>query len=566
MINTVYTYGDPSIKSILPGMFITLEAVGPITSATTAHTVLLVGESARGPTDLVGMTSAISAAAYYYSGDLKEAIEDAFGEGAPRVFAKRVLASDKVSAHAHLLDDQSVPNTLGTITAKSAGAWGNGNSVTVSQGVIKHAEQDYFSGNGLNGYYALSMANFINPQPAAGEVQVGGVEFTIVYDEGDLAAGKVYLNCAEGKLKFFSTDEPTAADQVIYSLWYYGVDILMTDNEVIEYREDLKDLDEVQAGFASSTLMDFEIATGQTHLPDITRTPLLGGTDGSPIDTDDWEQALMECSNEMSQIKVVPTTVALTAYEVQTDSYDLHVIASQWTTSENVKFRPTICFVPTKPSETPEQMVIEGMKRSNRHLAIVYPCWDESETRKNLAVLHAAREAWAPFGESVAADENRLKGANGLHGDLEDTINDDYVRALTTRGIYVITKTDAGVGPVKGITTDKLDQFSRTVDQRTANYIIVKTHDTIIHFLNRKNDADTREALKLSCDMFLIDLRDNVKAIYDYVTQVWPDSWNPNLVHFLMKFIPMGHIEWVEIYMKMGVYTDLRELQETPRQ
>jgi hypothetical protein len=206
-------------------------------------------------------------------------------------------------------------------------------------------------------------------------------------------------------------------------------------------------------------------------------------------------------------------------------------------------------------------MVVEGMKRSNRHLAIVYPSWDESERRKNLAVLHAAREAWAPLGESVAADENRLKGANGLHGDLEDTINDDYVRALTTRGIYVVVKTKAGVGPVKGITTDKLDQFSRTVDQRTANHIIVKCKDTMTPFLNRKNDADNREAMKLSVDMFLRELRDETKAIYDFVTVCTPDSYNPNLVHFLLKFIPMGHIEWIEVAMKMGPYRDLAELQ-----
>jgi len=557
----VYTYGDYSIKGILPGIGITLEAVGPITSTTTAHTLLIVGEAARGPTDLVGLTSALSAAAYYNSGDLKEAIEDAFGEGAPRVFAKRVLGDDYESATADLYDDQSAPNKIGTMTAKSEGAWGNGVSVTINEGVIGHAEQDYFSGNGLNGVYSTSQANFINPQPTGAYIKVNGVEFTIVYLEENLAAGKVWLKCTEGGMKFYSSDEPTEADQVTYSLWYKGIDVLLTDNETTEYREDIKDLEDLAAAFNSSSLATFEIATGMTHLPAVGRTALTGGTDGDPIDADNWEQALMECSNELAKLDVVPTCVALTAYEVQPNTYDLHVIASQWATAENTKFRPTIVFVPTAPSETPEQMVYEGMKRSNRHLAIVYPSWDESETRKNLAVLHAAREAWAPLGESVAADENRLKGANGLHGDLEDTINDDYVRALTTRGIYVVTKTKAGVGPVKGITTDKLDQFSRTVDQRTANYIIVKCNDTMRPFLNRKNDADTREAMKTSVDMFLRELRDEVKAIYAFQTACTPDSYNANLVHFLLKFIPMGHIEWVEVAMKMGVYTDLAELQ-----
>jgi hypothetical protein len=542
-------------------MLFTLEPVGPVTASMTAHTVLIVGEAERGPTDLVGLTSALAAQAYYKGGDLKNAIEDSFGEGAPRVFSKRVLAADRESATVDLVDDQSSPNTLGTLAAKSAGAWGDGCSMSVSQGVIKHAEQGYFAGNGLGGYYALDMANFINPQPTGAFVKVNGVNFPIVYLPENLQTDKVYLNPVTGQLKFYSGQDPDAADQVTYLLWYYGVDLLMTANETPEYREDLKDLDDVQAAIASSTLMDFVIAEGMTHLPAVGQYKLTGGTDGSPISADDWEQALMECSNELSKLNVVPTTVALTAYEVQSGTYDLHVIASQWSTSENTKFRPTIVFVPTKPSETPEQMIVESQKRSNRHLAIVYPSWDESETRKNLAVLHAAREAWAPFGESVAADENRLKGANGLHGDLEDTINDDYVRALTSRGIYVVVKTDAGVGPVKGITTDKLDQFSRTVDQRTANLIIVKSNIAMKKFLNRKNDADNREAMKLSVDTFLEDLKTNTKAIYDYVTSCWPDSDDPNLVHFLMKFIPMGHIEWIECYMKMGVYTDLRALQ-----
>ena len=561
-----YTYGDYSIKNILPGIGITLEAVGPITSQTTSHSVLLLGEAARGPTDLVGLTSALSARAYYGSGDLCDAIEDAFGEGAPRVFAKRVLGTGYEIAEADLSDDQSpTPNVVATIKAKSAGAWGNGVSATISKGAIMHAEQDYFAGNGLGAAYALSQANFVNPQPTSAYVRVNGEERTIVYTEETLATEKVWLDVAKGTLKFFTGEDPTEADQVTYSLWYYGVDVLITDNITTEYREDLQDLEDMQAAFASSTLATMEIATGMTHLPNVgvsgVRTVLTGGDDGETIAASDWQQALLECGNELEKLNVVPTTVALTAAEVQENTYDLHVIASQWATSENTKFRPTIVFVPTKPAETPENMILEGMKRSNRHLAIVYPCWDESERRKNLAVLHAAREAWAPLGESVAADENRLKGVNGLHGDLEDTINDDYVRALTTRGIYVVVKTMAGVGPVKGITTDKLDQFSRTVDQRTANFIIRKCWDTMRPFLNRKNDADTREDMKISVDNFLRELKDETKAIYDFVTVVTPDRWNPNMVHFLLKFIPMGHIEWIEVAMKMGPYRDLAELQ-----
>jgi hypothetical protein len=518
---------------------------------TTSHSLLILGEAARGPTDLVGLTSALSASAYYGEGDLRDGIIDSFGEGAPRVFAKRILGAHNASALANVSDNQASPSVVGTIRAKSAGAWGNGLSATFTQGVIMHAEQGYFSGNGLGGFYALEGANFINPQPAGAYVTVGGVEKTIVYAEEDLASGKVWLNPITGLLKFWSTEDPDESDQVLYSLWHYGVDMLLTDNQLTEYREDLKDLYEVADAFSSSALAYFDIAEGKTHLPALTRTPLIGGTDGDPITTQDWAQNLIECGNELKKLDVVPTAVALTACEVQPNTYDLHTIASQWSTSENTKFRPTVVFVPTRRNQSPEGMVVEGMKRSNRHLAIVYPCWDQSERPKNLAVLHAARTAWTPLGESVAADENRLKGANGLHGDLEDTINDDYVRSLTTRGIYVVVKTKAGIGPVKGVTTDKLDQFSRVVDQVTANFIITKCKDTMTPFLMRKNDADNREDLKLSVDHFLIELRDEVKAISAFLTACTPDLGNDNLVHFLLKFKPIGHIEWIEVSMKM---------------
>ena len=238
MINLVYTYGDYSIKNILPGIGITLEAVGPITSQTTSHSVLLLGEAARGPTDLVGLTSALSARAYYGSGDLCEAIEDAFGEGAPRVFAKRILGEGYAIADADLVDTQTPANTVATIKAKSAGAWGNGVSVTISTGAIKHAEQDYFAGNGLDAAYALSQADFINPQPSSAYVRVNGVDKTIVYTTETLAAGTVFLDVDKGTLKFYTSELPTEADQVTYSLWYYGVDVLITDNITTEYRED----------------------------------------------------------------------------------------------------------------------------------------------------------------------------------------------------------------------------------------------------------------------------------------------------------------------------------------
>jgi hypothetical protein len=227
----------------------------------------------------------------------------------------------------------------------------------------------------------------------------------------------------------------------------------------------------------------------------------------------------------------------------------------------NVKWMPTIVYMPTRPNETVNEMVELSKRYANRHLAIVYPCWDMSTVPKNLAVCSAAREAATRLGDSVAKDDNRLKTPYGLSGDLNDTLNSDYVVTLNRRGIYVLEKTDAGVGAHMGVTTDKVDQFKRTVDQRTANQIIVDTYATMSKYFFEQNTREVRDWMNQSLIGFLSEYVTK-NRIYDFITSVLPDSIDPKQVHILMKFIPMGHIEWLDISMKMGVYRDLAELQK----
>jgi hypothetical protein len=565
-----YSYGDSSRKGDV-GMVGTLEAVGMVAATAAQHVLLLVGTSNRGPTTLTGLSSAISAKAYFQSGKLKEAIENSFGEGAPLVYAKRVMGSENGTAKIAIGDGLDTENIVVDVSAKSPGAWGNALTVKHYKNSITHVEVGNYVGNGTVGPYVMEHANLFHK--VAGDtnwLQVNGIEKTIVYDVDNLGAGKVFVDEENGAQTYFSGEEPDEHDKVEYSIEFYSMDVEISDAEFTEWKTDIYDLIGYVAALNSSVLVTAVARVGETHLPKAgtLTVPLIfglvGGDDGIDITTEDWELALNQAGAELLTRQIVPTCVGLTDGEVQVNSNDLYSIASGWVMSMNIKWAPTIIFVPTRENETTDAVVELSKRFENRHMCIVYPAWDESSPRKNLACCCAAREAAVNLGESCAKKENRLKTAYGLMGDLNDTIDSDMVVTLNRRGIYVLEKTDAGVGPHMGVTTDTTDQFKRTVDQRTANAIIVDTNNVAVKYFFEQNTKEVRQWLNQSLQGFLATYKAK-NRIYDYVTSVLPDSIDPNMIYILLKFIPMGHIEWIDTTFRMGVYRDLVELQENSR-
>ena len=163
------------------GMTIELRAFGPVPVLVGTGILLLVGESSRGPTtEAVIMNNRSDAYTYFHSGDLKEAIELAFGNGCPVVFAIRVLGIGAAKADVTLTDGLTPANDCLDITAHSEGNWGNSIVITVANGDYDGTEYNaYLPGDGGTSAYYTSMCDLV--QSSSNWVKVDGVARTIVY-------------------------------------------------------------------------------------------------------------------------------------------------------------------------------------------------------------------------------------------------------------------------------------------------------------------------------------------------------------------------------------------------
>ncbi|MFA5766257.1 MAG: hypothetical protein WC929_08960, partial [Bacilli bacterium] len=170
-------YGNPSQ---FVRLIIKLETVGPVPVIVGKGVVLLVGRSVRGPVDeAVAMTSSSAAKTYFYSGGLQDAIELAFAQGAPVVYAVRVLGTGHATASVTLDDGLDDPNDVVTISAKSPGLWGNAVSIKVLEGSYKATETTPYAipGAGTVGPYYTQYTNII-ANDSANWVRVDGVPYT----------------------------------------------------------------------------------------------------------------------------------------------------------------------------------------------------------------------------------------------------------------------------------------------------------------------------------------------------------------------------------------------------
>ncbi len=531
-------YGNPNA---FVGLTIDLRAIGPIPITVGTGILGLVGTSTRGPASeaiAIGMPS--DAKSLFYSGDLKEAIELGFGQGVPVIYAVRVLGSGYSKATKTIDDGLTVATNCGTIDAVSEGAWGNAVVVKIADGDYNATDVEIFPGDGTVGPFALQQCNLV--ESTANYIKVDGVARTLVYTEGELAAGKAYVDKVNGTIEFYTGEAPAATSLISVSIKYKTKKLTISDNESVEVFNNIKDLIFLEAALEKSSLVRFTTAAGSTHLPDNQTTTLASGSDGAAITTDDWEDALELLGNA-----ITPTTVAITSYEVDSASYDLVPVLDAWLTYMAGLFKPCLGFVAAKENETVANLLELASGYNNRLLTIVGNGWDQSTPRKNLAIARAAKEAAVALGESTADPINSLNGVN----DLLTTFNQDEMDALTRGGIDVIQK-QRGIKPYVGISTATDWQFMRCVDNRTINWVIVAAKFITDGFYHKRRTAQTLNSVKASIDSMLEEQR-ILENIEKYATGVYPDATDTGRVNIELLMQNIGHIERFRMVMGVGI-------------
>ncbi len=549
-------YGNPSQ---FVRLIIKLETVGPVPVIVGKGVVLLVGRSVRGPVDeAVAMTSSSAAKTYFYSGGLQDAIELAFAQGAPVVYAVRVLGTGHATASVTLDDGLDVPNDVVTISAKSPGLWGNAVSIKVLEGSYKATETTPYAipGAGTVGPYYTQYTNII-ANDSANWVRVDGVPYTeangkLVYTAPP-TADQVYVNTIDGSITFGTLVAATSL--ITYSLKYKTVKLVVTDNETTYTYDNISSLVKLVARLIGTGFVTATAITGETHLPATSVTPfaLSGGLDGTSISTSNWEEALSIGGAAAAELVGAPQTCALTEYEVEEGTHDLIPVLDAWSMEMANKFHPCQCFIGVAPNLTAEQVLDIAAGYSNRLLTIVANSWDNSTTSRNIAVARAGKEAAVALGESAALPRNAMNGLNGLLNTYDQTDVDVMTQDTDARADVIIKS--RGIRPYVGITTDQTWQFLRTVDNRTINYVIVTSDQIARQYFHEKRTGTVMAAMKQSIKSVLNDLMrdENIRA---YSIDVTPDETDTGKVNIRLCMENIGHIERIDETIAVGILSD----------
>jgi hypothetical protein len=537
------------------GLTIDLRTIGPVPVIVGQGICGLVGLSTRGPVAVANPLGIPSdAAKQYYSGDLKVAIETAFAQGCPVIYAVRVLGVGYAKATASVNDSGTVPAPVGTISAYSEGAWGNSVTVKITEGNFDSTDVEIFPGDGTVGPYALQMCDLTTDStqpsgfPIVDSVKVNNVAYTLTNHSGSLANNTVYVDSANGTLTFYTNQAPAPTDLISVSLKYHTKNFTVSDNISTEVHNNVRSLLALSAAFDNSSLVSFAAGPGATHLPAVNNLSLTGGNDGTTITPNDWLNALNILQTGI--LPSSPTTVAITSntsnpLDASTDN-DLIAVLDGWSAYMADIFEPCQCFVAANPGLAVADLLELASGLNNKWLSIEGNGWDNSSVPINLAVARAAKEAAVSLGTSCAEAQNAINGATGLLYQF----NQDECDALTRSGIDVIIK-QRGIKPYVGITTATDWQFMRTVDMRTVNYVIVALNFICQAYYFKRNTPQVRSALQASIEAMLKE-QVTLQNVLAYAIKVYPDI-DPNRVNIDLTMENIGHIERIRTVMSVGI-------------
>ena len=217
-------------EQILPGVSIEVRPEGLIIPGRISiGTIGIIGTASRGAVDTpISVGNLADAFAVFGEYDnftnnqpneltLTRALEQAFSNAAQNVIAIRVASGTVASADLLL---SSASGDCVTLSADSAGTWGNDISVNVSA-----ADDNSFISNETHiGPAPITLTHPVVVESARNRISVfrDATQQTnllvVTYDGGDpLVAGQVEINRASGVLTFFAGEEPAAADVVTAS-------------------------------------------------------------------------------------------------------------------------------------------------------------------------------------------------------------------------------------------------------------------------------------------------------------------------------------------------------------
>lgn len=531
---------------------ITLKSVGRRTVYIGRGIVVGIGTSTRGPAFepygiMQGDSSRIKR--IFGAGPLKEDLETALDQGCSVVYGVRVLGTGYATASADLNDSQTIPNKIGVLKATGPGAWGNNPSYQVTYGDLDGTLTENLVGDGGADYY-LEMDDLV--EHATNKIEVGGTEFTIVY-EGSPDNGEVRIDLEAGKLTFHSTQKPTDSQTITARYKFKSRKLTVWDGEGQPWvANNCTSLTMLAAKMSNCPTCTFTAEYGETHLPAVMASPagMTGGLDGAAITIDDWEAAF-DIVNEKMPDKVIPSAVFTTDYEVTEGQKDIVPLMDAFLVKMSTKQSPTPTqgFVNLPITMDHRDMIDFRHGYDNMWMTLIAN--GLSETGRNLSAARAGQEAALPLGTSPALPSVSFRGVDGL---MKQFDNETEREELTYGNVEVLVKKN-GIRPYVGVTTNPDDNFFRTVDVRTINWCVILADQIIQNYYNARRTLTN--LMQLQKDIWsAYELLRKDSVLDDFSVQTSPHPTDRNAVIIKTWIQPVGHMERFYNEINVGYWSD----------
>lgn len=443
---------------------------------------------------------------------------------------------------------------LGVLVSPNDGAPGNSAFVDITDGTFPGLSKEEFRGDGSVGPYYLEFHDI--EEDDDNEVTVGGTDYPIVYDVGDLVTEKVFMDTANGSITFFIGEGPTEDDVIEVRYQYKSKCIQISDGETTEpLIDNMVDLVAIQAALTYNSTVTFTPDAIATHLPANGRYRLAGGDDGDPIEDTDYGLAMDVLMTYLEETLTNVTTVAFCANEVAIGTYDLIPVLAAKINEMKRNFYPAIGFIGLKANEDPDRAGKIARNFANYELVVVMNPWDVSQPdRMDATIARAAQEAAAPLGTSCARRVSNMSLQGLSPFGLLNTYRRETIKAIHNNRLDVLVKSEAGLFSFYGRNTARETQYLECVDVRIMNYMIwiIKYFTDRVYFA--KNTPSVRATFREDIANVLDRLiKDEVMDAYTLDVTSGRKYGDKGLMIVKLEAENVGHIKQVRVDYYNGI-------------
>lgn len=554
-------------EQILPGVSVEVRAEGLIIPGrVSVGNIGIIGTASRGSVDTVKNIGNLGDAfAFFGEYDeyidnnsdeltLMRALEQAFAHGAQNVFAARIASAAKTASFKLM----SGADTVATISADSAGTWGN----DIEINVFNADENSFVSGEVHSGPSPISLNHTVVVESARNRISIFRNStllksmMIIVYDSGGApASGMVDISTANGDLTFAAGEEPAASDKVTASYVVSSDDsvkvtVKLGSNEesytVVSGTDLVADISGQSSFLKASTSAN---AVDAAKLPDI-----FGSADdfklfGSGANTRGDNGASGANYATGLELLLNENTHIIVAAGQSHTSVGAALTAHCNLASSDLNKRERVGVVGSDLGDTVDK--VSGHSLNSNRIVFVAPGIQATDRTNGKTVTLSggyAAAAVAGMMSSLSAHNSLTNKQLAVSGLEQNYTNAELTQLIQDRVLLLEKK--FGFRIVKGITTATNTAWHQITTRRIVDFAKFGVRSAANPYIGLLNNERVRSAMRSTINSFLTEMLDDEKLVsYELEVSATRDEEIKGIARVTLVLRPTFSIDFIKVTM-----------------